>query len=235
MTASPGISGSRTKTSRWAPAARSLPAQLPTGQPISLTLTRSGALTRSRSGPTSASGAPSPTPTAMATRGCRHATRTSPPVAYDTEHFYRARASSSTRPAPALPAPIGPGHRPSRPTPRSTSRPGGLLLPAFAPKAIAEWEPCHTGGLCSAACSTGSTAGTCSTAPSTYAQHIPVDVIARMLGLPPGETGRRIPAVRPRRDRVRVPPRRRAGRSIRGPSGGDVHRRRRRGPPRRPS
>jgi cytochrome P450 len=102
-------------------------------------------------------------------------------VAYDTEHF-SSQAVLMNNARPRMPPPIGPAppitsdppfHQPAR----------RLLLPAFAPKAIAEWEPsiramCREvlDGLGDRAVVDGAV---------DYAQHVPVDVIARMLGLPP--------------------------------------------------
>jgi cytochrome P450 len=104
-------------------------------------------------------------------------------VAYDTEHFTsRSVVVSELRPGPEdLPAPIGVA-------PPITSDPPfhqiarRLLLPAFAPRPIAALEP-FTRELCRSLLD--ATAGrTHVDAAVDYAQHIPVMVIAKMLGFP---------------------------------------------------
>ena len=72
-------------------------------------------------GRAAASAARSPTPTATAACGCRPATRTSPPIAYDTEHFTsRSVIVSEFRPPLEL-APAG-------------HRPADLVRPAVPPR-----------------------------------------------------------------------------------------------------
>lgn len=104
-------------------------------------------------------------------------------VAYDTEHFTsRSVVVSELRPGPEdLPAPIGVA-------PPITSDPPfhqiarRLLLPAFAPKPIQALEP-YTRELCRGLLD--AIAGqTHVDAAVDYAQHIPVMVIAKMLGFP---------------------------------------------------
>jgi cytochrome P450 len=104
-------------------------------------------------------------------------------VAYDTEHFTsRSVVVSEVRPGPDdLPAPIGlappiTSDPPFHPLARR------LLLPAFAPKAIAALEP-FTRELCVELLD--ATAGQSQVdAAVDYAQHIPLRVIVRMLGFP---------------------------------------------------
>jgi cytochrome P450 len=104
-------------------------------------------------------------------------------VAYDTEHFTsRSVVVSEVRPGPDdLPAPIGlappiTSDPPFHPLARR------LLLPAFAPKAIAALEP-FTRELCVELLD--ATAGQSQfDAAVDYAQHIPLRVIVRMLGFP---------------------------------------------------
>jgi cytochrome P450 len=104
-------------------------------------------------------------------------------VAYDTENFTsRSVVVSERRPGPdELPAPIGLA-------PPITSDPPfhaivrRMLLPAFAPRAIAALEP-FTRELCRELLA--ATAGRASfDAAVEYAQHIPVRVIVRFLGFP---------------------------------------------------
>jgi cytochrome P450 len=104
-------------------------------------------------------------------------------VAYDTEHFTsRSVVVSELRPGPEdLPAPIGiaPPITSDPPFHQIARR---LLLPAFAPKPIAGLEP-FTRELCRDLLD--ATAGKSHVdAAVDYAQHIPVMVIAKMLGFP---------------------------------------------------
>lgn len=106
-------------------------------------------------------------------------------VAYDTDHFTsRGVVVSSSR--PFIPAPMGPA-------PPITSDPPfhqiarRLLLPPFSPKAIEPWEP-EVRRLCNGlldAMGEIEPGGTVVDAAVQYAQGIPVNVIARMLGFPP--------------------------------------------------
>jgi cytochrome P450 len=101
-------------------------------------------------------------------------------IAYDTEHFTSQGVIVSPT-KPEIEPPIGPA-------PPITSDPPfhafarRLLLPAFSPKATAQWETA-TRELCveliDAVVSKPDP-----DAALDYAQHIPVGVIARMLGLP---------------------------------------------------
>ena len=105
-------------------------------------------------------------------------------IAYDTDHFTsRGVVVSNTR--PDEPAPVGPA-------PPITSDPPfhqiarRLMLPPFAPKQIEPWEPevrilCRERLDAMGAISTGESVVD---AALQYAQHIPVNVISRMLGFP---------------------------------------------------
>ena len=105
-------------------------------------------------------------------------------VAYDTDHF-SSRGVVVANGRPLIPAPVGPA-------PPITSDPPfhavarRLLLPAFSPKAIAPWEP-EIRRLCRDLLDRMGdvTPGeSVVDAAVQYAQSIPVDVIARMLGFP---------------------------------------------------
>jgi cytochrome P450 len=104
-------------------------------------------------------------------------------IAYDTEHFSsRSVVVSEVRPGPEdLPAPIGLA-------PPITSDPPfhavarRLLLPAFSAKRIATLEP-FTRQLCAELLAAVATK-TEFDAAVEYAQHIPLQVIVRMLGFP---------------------------------------------------
>ena len=106
-------------------------------------------------------------------------------VAYDTEHFTSNGVIVSNA-RPGIPAPVGPA-------PPITSDPPfhqiarRLLLPPFSPKAIDPWEP-DVRQLCNDLLDrigTVSPGATVVDAAVQYAQSIPVNVIARMLGFPP--------------------------------------------------
>ncbi len=108
-------------------------------------------------------------------------------IAYDTETFTsRAVVVSHTRPGDlALPAPIGvaPPISSDPPFHKEARR---MLLPAFSPKKIAEWESeirilCNTLLDDMGEITPGESIVD---AAIQYAQHIPVNVIGRMLGLP---------------------------------------------------
>ncbi len=108
-------------------------------------------------------------------------------VAYDTENFTsRAVVVSVARPGDqAIPAPIGPVPPISSDPPfHGVAR--RLLLPPFAPRQIAPWEG-EVRTLCRALLDKMGdiTDGeTVVDAAVQYAQHIPVNVIGRMLGFP---------------------------------------------------
>lgn len=108
-------------------------------------------------------------------------------VAYDTDRFTsRSVVVSVGRPGDlALPAPIG-GAPPITSDPPFHNMARRLLLPAFAPKQIEPWEP-EIQRLCNELLDElgDITPGeTIVDAAKTYAQHIPVSVIGRMLGFP---------------------------------------------------
>ncbi|MCX6522224.1 MAG: cytochrome P450 [Actinobacteria bacterium] len=108
-------------------------------------------------------------------------------VAYDTEHFTsRAVVVAVGRPGDlALPAPIG-GAPPITSDPPFHGMARRLLLPAFAPKQIEPWEP-EVRKLCRELLDRigDITPGeSVIDAAVQYAQHIPVNVIGRMLGFP---------------------------------------------------
>ena len=105
-------------------------------------------------------------------------------VAYDTEHFTSRGVIVNTG-RPVAEAPVGPA-------PPITSDPPfhqiarRLLLPPFAPKVIAAWED-DVRALCTTLLDEMgdvTPGGSVVDAAIQYAQHIPVNVIARMLGFP---------------------------------------------------
>ena len=97
-------------------------------------------------------------------------------IAYDSEHFSSRRVIVRGKKVPTQPAPPitsdPPEHTPAR----------KLLLPAFAPQAIARLEP-RARALCRELLDAIGDAKTCDAA-ADYAQHIPVRLIAHMLGVP---------------------------------------------------
>ncbi len=105
-------------------------------------------------------------------------------VAYDTENFTSRSVVVSTSTIEAV-APIG-GAPPITSDPPFHQLARRLLLPPFAPKQIEPWEP-EVRKLCRqrlddmGAITPGVSVVD---AAQQYAQHIPVNVIARMLGLP---------------------------------------------------
>jgi cytochrome P450 len=105
-------------------------------------------------------------------------------VAYDTENYTSRSVVVSTSPIEAE-APIG-GAPPITSDPPFHQLARRLLLPPFAPKQIEPWEP-EVHRLCRQRLDDMGeiTQGeTVIDAAQQYAQHIPVNVIARMLGLP---------------------------------------------------
>jgi cytochrome P450 len=104
-------------------------------------------------------------------------------IAYDTEHFTsRAVVVSNVRPGPNdLPAPIG-GAPPITSDPPFHAGARRLLLPAFSPKQIDPLEP-FTRECCRELLDAMGDADVVDAA-EQYAQHIPVRVIAKMLGFP---------------------------------------------------
>jgi cytochrome P450 len=107
-------------------------------------------------------------------------------VAYDTEHFTsRAVVVSTANPEDLAEAPIG-GAPPITSDPPFHALARRLLLPPFTPKQIEPWEP-EIRRLCRGRLDDMGeiVAGeTVVDAALQYAQHIPVNVIARMLGFP---------------------------------------------------
>jgi cytochrome P450 len=108
-------------------------------------------------------------------------------VAYDTEHFTsRSVVVSTTRPGDlALPAPIG-GAPPITSDPPFHGIARRLLLPPFAPKQIEPWDA-EVRILCRRLLDEMGEivpGQTVIDAAVQYAQHIPVNVIGRMLGFP---------------------------------------------------
>lgn len=105
-------------------------------------------------------------------------------IAYDTENFTSRAVVVSTQ-APEDPAPIG-GAPPITSDPPFHHEARRLLLPPFAPKKIELWEP-EVRKLCGELLDRMESdvrAGHLVDAAVQYAQHIPVNVIARMLGFP---------------------------------------------------
>ncbi|MGE3067574.1 MAG: cytochrome P450 [Hyphomicrobiaceae bacterium] len=97
-------------------------------------------------------------------------------VAYDPEHFSSRRIIVRETPPPRLPAPPitsdPPEHRPAR----------MVLLPAFTPDAVKKHEA-RARALCNELIDRFIARGRADAA-LEYSQHIPVRVIARMLGVP---------------------------------------------------
>lgn len=106
-------------------------------------------------------------------------------VAYDTEHFTsRGVVVGEGRPGEDdLPAPIGPAP-PITSDPPFHALARRLLLPPFSPKAVAALEP-FTRATCDELLDAVPTdPGSHFDAATSYTRHIPVQVIARMLGFP---------------------------------------------------
>ena len=110
-------------------------------------------------------------------------------VAYDTEHFSsRGVVVSRSSDDDLMDAPVG-GAPPITSDPPFHHHARRLLLPPFSPKKIESWDG-EIRALCrerlddALARPSGGTADTIDAA-TQYAQHIPVTVIGRMLGLPP--------------------------------------------------
>jgi cytochrome P450 len=108
-------------------------------------------------------------------------------VAYDTEHFTSRGVIVNTG-RPIAEAPIGPAP-PITSDPPFHQHARRLLLPPFAPKMIDPWEP-EIRRLCNELLDDMGEIepGTSIVdAALQYAQHIPVNVISRMLGFPPDD------------------------------------------------
>lgn len=110
-------------------------------------------------------------------------------VAYDTEHFSNCGVLVVTKPF-TVPPPVGVAP-PISSDPPFHAHARRLLLPAFAPKRIAAWEE-RTRELCRARLDDlgPMAAGSVVDGAQQYAQHIPVGIIARMLGCPPEDDDR---------------------------------------------
>ena len=106
-------------------------------------------------------------------------------IAYDTDHFSsRGVVVATVKPSDnpdAPPAPIG-GAPPITSDPPFHQHARRLLLPAFSPKVIDGWEP-EIRKLCRELIASMGDVDHVDAAVQ-YAQHIPVNVIARMLGFP---------------------------------------------------
>jgi cytochrome P450 len=103
-------------------------------------------------------------------------------IAYDTEHFSSRRVVVRAKPpeSPPILPPITsdpPVHREHR----------KLLLPAFTPDAIARRKP-HAHAICQELIAGLTGTEQCDGA-ADYAQHIPVRIIAHMLGVPAQDAG----------------------------------------------
>ncbi len=102
-------------------------------------------------------------------------------IAYDPEHFSSRRVVVRETPVPAASPPITsdpPAHGPAR----------RLLLPAFSPAAVKRLEP-RTREICVELIDRLVGRASCDAAVD-YAQHVPVRVIAHMLGLPEADGDR---------------------------------------------
>lgn len=105
-------------------------------------------------------------------------------IAYDTENFTSRSVVVSTV-VPDDQAPVG-GAPPITSDPPFHHEARRLVLPPFSPKKIAEWEP-EVRRLCNELLDRVEVdvkGGRVVDAAVAYAQHIPVNVIARMLGFP---------------------------------------------------
>ena len=153
----------------------------PTGRRTSTTPTRRGRRTRSRSGTSCAPRVLSRTPTATGARGCRSPTTVVAEVAYDTEHFTSRSIIVTESPTGSTPAPVGiaPPITSDPPFHHGARR---LLLPEFAPKAIAALEE-YTRAYCNSLLDAIEGQDVVDAA-IDFGQHIPVRVIAKMLGFP---------------------------------------------------
>ena len=155
--------------------------------------------------------APSPTPTATAACGCR--SRTTPctrsPTTPSTSRAVRVVVSVGRPGDLALPAPdrwrAADHQRPA--VPRHGPPPAAAGVRAEADRAVGARGPHAVPANCSTGIGDDHAGRDVIDAAVQYAQHIPVNVIGRMLGFPAGGRGP-VPQVRPRRARAH---RRRAG------------------------
>jgi cytochrome P450 len=102
-------------------------------------------------------------------------------IAYDTEN-YTSQGVIVSPVRPEEPPPLGPAP-PITSDPPAHSEARRLLLPAFSPKVIANWEG-TTRDLCKQLIADLPIEGGVVDAAQHYSQHIPVKVIAAMLGVP---------------------------------------------------
>jgi cytochrome P450 len=103
-------------------------------------------------------------------------------IAYDTEHFTSRGVIVSTA-RPPMNAPVG-GAPPITSDPPFHHEARRVMLPAFSPKRIAAWED-DVRALCRELLDAMEVSpGSIVDGAVQYAQHIPVNVIARMLGFP---------------------------------------------------
>jgi cytochrome P450 len=108
-------------------------------------------------------------------------------VAYDTERFTSRGVVVSRGVMEDFPeGPIG-GAPPITSDPPFHHHARRILLPPFAPKAIERWEPEVRARCAELAAAIVATGASEFDGAGEYAQHIPIDVIARMLGLPLGD------------------------------------------------
>jgi cytochrome P450 len=135
-------------------------------------------------------------------------------IAYDTEHFSsRAVLISNFRPPRDI-APVG-GSPPISSDPPYHHHARKLLLPAFTKSAVGRYEQstrdfCH--GLIDAFANGSSPQPATVDAATQYAQHIPIRVIADMLGFPPEDAPTFLAFVEDTIGAVNLPPEERAGR-----------------------
>jgi cytochrome P450 len=102
-------------------------------------------------------------------------------IAYDTDN-YTSRGVIVSPNRPEEPPPLGPAP-PITSDPPAHAEARRLLLPAFSPKVIADWED-TTRELCRQLIADLPTEDGIVDAAQHYSQHIPVKVIAAMLGVP---------------------------------------------------
>ena len=106
-------------------------------------------------------------------------------IAYDPEHFSSRQVVVRDNPPPSRAAAA---RRPSPPTRRATGPARMVLLPPFTPQAIDKLIP-KARAVCNELIDAFIDKGRCDAAVD-YAQHIPVRVIAHMLGIPDSDGDR---------------------------------------------
>jgi cytochrome P450 len=109
-------------------------------------------------------------------------------IAHDTEHFTSQSVIVSDM-RPEAPRPVG-FAPPITSDPPFHAEARRLLLPAFSPKAIDRWEPSARATCRELLAGMAASGGSVVDAATDYAQHIPVRVIAAMLGVPPEDGDR---------------------------------------------